>query len=576
MSSVFSPGLVAIVAALFIPLLRGRLRQVYLLLIPVVSFGYLLWLRNHIGLEARVPFDLLGYEVFPIYMDRLSFVFGTVFHLALLLGLIFALHVKDVTQHVAACVYAGATIGAVFAGDLIMLFVFWEIVALASTFLIWARRTERAYRVGQRYLLMQVVSGLLLLAGVLVLAKSGHSLEFGRLDLKTTAGKLIFVAFGIKCAWPFLHFWVTDAYPEATPTGTVFLSAFTSKLAVYALARSFAGTEELIWIGTAMAGFPIFYAVIENDLRRVLSYSLINQVGFMVVGIGIGTQLSINGSVAHAFADVIFKGLLFMSMGAVLQQTGKINGSDLGGLYKSMPFTMVCCVVGALSISAFPLFSAFATKSLIMDASATQGHVFVWFVLLFASAGVLEHAGIKIPYFAFFAHDSGLRPKKPPLNMRVAMGISAVACIALGCYPWALYEFLPYPAVLETYEVFSAFHVISQLQLVFFSAAAVVLLMRTGFYPPEIRSVNLDADWLIRRPLYAFWNTLQGGLAAVAKGFQELVLETLPNQSVLFVERYGPERGYLRRWGAMGSSILIVLLLLFVFLVFSHWLGQIV
>ena len=569
MSSVFSPGWIAIGMALLIPFLRGRVRQAYTVAIPVLSFAYLLYLRSAVGMETVLPFELLGYEVLPVYIDALSFVFGAVFHLGLLLGLIFALHVEDWTQQVAACVYGGGAIGLVFAGDLLTLFIYWEVIAFASVFLIWGRRTPKAYRTGQRYLLWQIASGLLLLAGILVRAESGLGLRFGPIGLDAPGGLLIFFAFGIKCAWPGLHSWLSDAYPEATPTGAVFLSAFTTKAAVYALARSYAGTEELIWIGALMAGFPIFYAVIENDMRKVLAYSLINQVGFMVVGIGVGTPLALDGAAAHAFADVLFKGLLFMTMGAVLHRTGKIHASDLGGLYKTMPFTAICCLVGAASISAFPLFSAFATKGLIMDAAADGGQILVWFVLLFAAAGVFHHAGIKIPFFAFFGHDSGLRPEKAPLNMRVAMGLGALGCVAIGCYPWFLYGLLPYPEALSDYHVYSFAHVLSQLQILFFSALAFVTLMLTGLYPPELHSVNLDADWLLRRPLFGIWRQLQIGLARLGGAVQTLCLESLPRAAAEFVERYGPERGLLRERGQLGSSVLVVIAVLVVYLAFS-------
>ncbi|MBT3172933.1 MAG: hypothetical protein HN333_16065, partial [Rhodospirillaceae bacterium] len=297
-------------------------------------------------------------------------------------------------------------------------------------------------------------------------------------------------------AFPLVHSWLTDAYPEATPTGMVFLSAFTTKVAVYGLARGFAGTEVLIYIGTAMAMFPIFFAVIENDLRRVLAFSLINQVGFMVVGIGIGSELALNGAVSHAFNDVLFKGLLLMSMGAVLHQTGKINGSELGGLYKTMPITTGLCIVGAASISAFPLFSGFVSKSMVMAAAVEEGHWYIWLLLLFASAGVFHHAGIKIPFFAFFAHDSGIRTREPPLNMLLAMGIAAALCILIGVFPSLLYGFLPWQV---HYVPYTADHVLSQLQLLFFSALAFAWLNLAGLYPPELPSVNLDADWLYRR-----------------------------------------------------------------------------
>ena len=573
MSSVFSPGWIAIALSLLIPFLKGRVRQAYLIAIPILSYAYLLYLRGTVGVGVELPCEFLGFELLPVYIDGLSFVFGTVFHLGLLLGLIFALHVEDWTQHVAACVYGGGAIGLVFAGDLMTLFVYWEVIAFASVFLIWARRTPKAYKTGQRYLLWQIASGLLLLAGVLVRAKAGLGLRFeafatpGVSALESPGGLLIFFAFGIKCAWPGLHTWLTDAYPEAT--GAVFLSAFTTKAAVYALARAYPGTEELIYIGALMAGFPIFYAVIENDMRRVLAYSLINQVGFMVVGIGVGTQLALDGAAAHAFADVLFKGLLFMSMGAVLHQTGKIHASDLGGLYKTMPFTAVCCLVGAASISAFPLFSAFATKGLIMDAAAGAGQVFVWFVLLFAAAGVFHHAGIKIPFFAFFGHDSGMRPEKAPLNMRVAMGLGALGSVAIGCYPWFLYGLLPFPEALSDYHVYSFAHVLSQLQILFFSALAFVTLMLTGLYPPELHSVNLDADWLLRRPLLGAWRQFQIGLARLGVAFQTLCLESFPRAAAEFVERYGPERGALRSRGQLGTSVLVVVAVLVVYLAFS-------
>ncbi|SVC06501.1 uncharacterized protein METZ01_LOCUS259355, partial [marine metagenome] len=301
--------------------------------------------------------QMLDYQLTFGRIDTLAYLFGLLFHIAAVIATLFALHVRDPIQNVAALLYAGGAVGAVIAGDLITLFIFWEAMAVASTFLIWAQRSTKSNRTGQRYLLVQVTSGVLLLAGAASLLVETGSVTFDQIGLQTFGGKLIFIAFGIKCAFPLLHGWLVDAYPQSTPTGAVFLSSFTTKLAVYALARGFPGTEALIYLGAMMAMFPIFYAVIENDLRRVLSYSMINQIGFMVCGIGLGTELALNGAVSHAFNDVLFKGLLFMSMGAVLHVTGRINGTDLGGLYKTMPITAVLCLVGAASISAFPLFS---------------------------------------------------------------------------------------------------------------------------------------------------------------------------------------------------------------------------
>jgi multicomponent Na+:H+ antiporter subunit D len=480
------------IGALIAAFTRGTLRGALMVAVPIISALHLWMVPEGIHLQ----FALLDYQLIPYRVDKLSIMFGYVFHIAALIGIIYSLHLRDTMQQVSAMLYAGSGLGAIFAGDLLTLFVFWELLAFTSVFLIWARRTQKSYLAGMRYLIVQVLSGVILLAGTLFYAAENNTLAFGYIGLDGIAGWLIFIAFGIKCAFPFAHNWLTDAYPEATVTGTVFLSAFTTKVAVYAFARAYPGTELLIYIGAAMTCFPIFFAVIENDLRRVLAYSLINQVGFMVVGIGIGTALAINGAVSHAFNDVIFKGLLFMSMGAVLHMTGKINGSDLGGLYKTMPKTTILCIVGAASISAFPLFSGFVSKSMVMSAALAEGYDWIWLMLLFASAGVFHHAGIKIPYFAFFAHDSGIRVSDPPKNMLLAMAIAASLCIAIGIYPQALYTLLPYDT---GYNPYDATHVLAQTQLLFFSALAFVWLNLKGRYPPELRSTNLDVDWFYRR-----------------------------------------------------------------------------
>ena len=494
MTSSVPPAFVFLAAAALLPLLPARARRLLLVATPLAG-GLALWgLWGGGGLDV----DLFETRLVLLRVDSLSLLFGLLFHLAAFLGAVFAFHTADRLQQAGALLYAGAALGAVFAGDLISLFVFWEAATLGSALLILARRTPRATAAAMRYLVFQLTSGLLLLAGAVVVIGETGSSAFGHIGIDGPGGVLIFVAFGIKCGFPLMHMWLTDAYPESTPAGTVFLSAFTTKLAVYALARGYAGTEALIYIGTAMTAFPIFYAVIENDLRRVLAYSMINQIGFMVVGIGIGSALALNGAVSHAFNDVIFKGLLLMSMGAVLHQTGRIDGSELGGLYKSMPQTTALCIVGAASISAFPLFSGFVSKSMVMAAAAEEGRWIVWILLLFASAGVFHHAGIKIPYFAFFAHDSGIRTREPPLNMRLAMALAAALCIAIGCSPAWLYGLLPYPV---DYAPYTGSHVLAQVQLLFFSALAFVWLNLAGLYPPELRSVNLDADWLYRRLL---------------------------------------------------------------------------
>ena len=548
------PFLIFFAGALVVAFAPNRLRPTLTLLVPLFG-GWNLW---YVAAGSDLTVALFDYRLELVRSDKLSLLFGILFHLATFLISIYAVHIRDRLQQVSSLVYAGGALGAVFAGDLITLFVAWELMAVSSVFLIWARRTPRASSAGLRYLAIQISSGLLLLAGALLHISETGSLAFGPLGVGSLAGVLIFTAFGIKCAFPLVHSWLTDAYPEATPSGMVFLSAFTTKVAVYGLARSFAGTEALIYIGTAMAMFPIFYAVIENDLRRVLAFSLINQVGFMVVGIGIGSELALNGAVSHAFNDVLFKGLLLMTMGAVLHQTGKINGSELGGLYKTMPITTGFCIVGAASISAFPLFSGFVSKSMVMAAAAQEGYWIVWLLLLFASAGVFHHAGIKIPYFAFFAHDSGIRTREPPANMLIAMGLGAALCILIGVYPSLLYGILPWEV---HYIPYTADHVLTQLQLLFFSALAFAWLNLAGLYPPELPSVNLDADWLYRRLGLRGARLAERTLAKAEQTGARLTEVSSYKFRRVAMQHCGPASVLARTWSTGFAALWIIILL---------------
>jgi multicomponent Na+:H+ antiporter subunit D len=517
----FHPSFVFLIGAVVATFTRGTLRSVVMVATPIISFACL----RGLPLGDSFVVEIAQWTLTFSHRDELSWIFGLLFHLAALLAVIYSLHTRNRMEQVSALVYAASAIGAVLAGDFLTLFIWWEMLALSSTFVVFAGHQRRSMATGLRYFAFQIVSGLCLLTGILLYSNSGMSLELGRLDLATPGTMWILLAFGIKAGFPLVHSWIVDTYPAASATGTVFLCAFTTKTAVYALARCFPGTEELITIGVVMTCFPIFYAIIENDLRKVLSYSMINQIGFMVVGIGIGTELAINGAVAHAFNEVLFKGLLFMSMGAVLHVTGKSRGTDLGGLWKKMPWTTGLCIVGAASISAVPLFSSFVSKSMVMAAAMEQGHTWLWLLLLFASAGVLEHAGIKIPYFAFFARDRGLEASEPPRNMLLAMSLAALLCILIGCRPDLLYSMLPYEV---SFEPFTTTHVLTQIQLLLFASMAVVVLMKTGIYPPELVKENLDVDVIPRLGGRALLRWLRGTFARVTTRLSVMVLDRIP------------------------------------------------
>ena len=530
------PAAIYLLGALIVALLRGCARQVFALAVPLIGFVNYFFIPE--GVHWTVGF--LDFELILSRADNWSLIFLNIFTVLSFIGILYVIKENRAIDLSAGLLYAGSAMGVVMAGDLITLFLFWEMLTLGAVLCILARGTSEAGKAAYRYLIVHVFGGVVLLAGLFIHLAGGGSVAFDRIELAGLGAWLILLGFGINCAWPVLGAWLTDTYPIASVGGVVFMATYTTKTAVYVLARCFPGEPVLIWVGMAMATIPIFYAVIENDLRRVLAYSLINQVGFMVVGIGLGTAMSLNGTAAHAYCHILYKALLFMSIGSVIYRTGKSKATELGGLYRCMPWTCAFCCIGAASISAFPFFSGFVSKSMIMSSAAAEGQVVVWLALLFASAGVFHHAGIKIPFFAFFSHSSGTRCKEAPLNQLLAMGIAAFLCIFVGTFPKVfLYPMLP--NVGTTYEPYTVAHVTDQYALLLFSALAFTLLMRAGLYPAEVRSTNVDTDWLYRRGGSVCYRLFDRTLNGVNRMVHQAVVKTGLSRLGRFLQ-HGPAR----------------------------------
>jgi multicomponent Na+:H+ antiporter subunit D len=483
------PSFVLILAAMLLPLLNGVAQQMYRVLLALVFMGLLFQMVP--GIYGQ--FSFIGLELTTGRADKLSMVFGYVFGLITVIATIYSLHVKDVIQHVAGFIYAASAVGVVFAGDLITLYVFWEMMMLASVWLIWRRATATAYASGYRYLLVHAVSGLMLLGGIVLFFFETGSVAFDQIPTDSAAFYLILIGFLINAAVPPLHSWLTDAYPESTITGAIFLSAFTTKTAVYTLIRGYPGTEFLIWLGTVMALWGVVYAVLSNDIRRLLAYSIISQVGYMVAGVGMGTAIALNGAMAHAFAHILYGSVLFMSAGAVMHMTGKSKLTELGGIYKHMPITFVLYMIGGFAISSFPLTSGFVTKTMVIEAAAIDHRAWVWLLLSMASVGTFLYAGLKLPYFAFLGKDSGLRPKDPPWNMLLALAISAFFCIFIGVAPEWLYQFLPASV---DYNAYSLGHIFWELQVLLFTGLGFFLMLKHLGGEPK---ASLDIDWIYRK-----------------------------------------------------------------------------
>ncbi|MBT6361528.1 MAG: Na(+)/H(+) antiporter subunit D [Rhodospirillaceae bacterium] len=557
MSGDFPPGIVLILGAFLLPFVGKTLRPVLILGLPLITLA-LVWRLTD---GASVVVSLLQYELILVRSDSLSRLFATIFSIMAFGGGLFALKQEKVLELVAAFVYAGCAISVALAGDLISLFVYWEIMAVASTMVVISVGAANSNRTAMRYFLVHMFGGALLMTGIVIHIVDTGSTAFAAMEPTSIGTMLILAGFLINAAAPPLSAWLADAYPEASYSGTVFLSAFTTKAAVYVLIRGFPGAEILIYVGVFMIFYGIIYALLENDMRRILAYSIVNQVGFMVTAVGIGTEMALNGAAALAFTHIIYKALLLMSAGAVLYQTGKRKCTDLGGLFQSMPLTMICGVVGALSISSFPLTSGFISKSMISQAASDEKMFLVWMLLMAASAGVFLHAGIKFPWFVFFQKDSGLRPKDPPWNMRLAMILFSGLCIGLGIWPEPLYAILPFTV---NYVPYTVPHVVNMLQLLLFSGLAFFLML------PMMKrtlTISLDVDWLYRkllpvtaREFVRIFSPLDRFLRDTFKGWIKIIIQGVQRQN-------GPEgllaqtehAGHMAQWMVVLLAVYLVL-----------------
>ncbi len=498
------PCLILLLGSVVLFFIPAQLRKAWLLLVPILTFARIVAMPH--GTFGTITFfdtDLVFGRV-----DGLSSVFGYIMGLMCIISTLYGMHVKENAQHAAAWVYVAGSIGAIYAGDFITLFLFWELMAFSSVFLVWFRRRPESLAAGYRYLLVHVFGGLALLGGMVLHCRTQGSWAFNHLDVvhPTPAIYLILVGFLLNAAVPPLHAWLPDAYGEATFNGSVFMCAFTTKTAVYALCRAFAGMDLLIYLGVIMALYGVVYAVLENDCRRLLAYHIVSQVGYMVAGVGIGTAMAINGTCAHAFAHILYKGLLFMGCGSVLYMTGESKFTELGGLWRKMPWTFVFTLIGGLSISAFPLFSGFVSKSMIVSAGFEEHKYWAGFLLMLASSGTFLHTGLKVPYFIWFGKNRAKpevwnRAAEPPWNMMAAMIIASILCIFIGCYTPYLYKMLPNAAVAMNYHPYTSYHISETLQVLLFTGLGFFLLIRK--LTPEAL-ISLDMDWFYRKGGRAF------------------------------------------------------------------------
>ncbi len=556
----FPPGLLLLIGAALIPFVRGHGRTGVVLGAPALTL-----LAVCLVPDAGAPLvEYLGQPLDPIHASAAGRLFATVFALVALIGGLFALPVARDFELVAAFVYAGSAIGVTFAGDWLTLFVWWELMAVASMAVIWAGAAERAWRASLRYIYIHILGGVILMFGIVGWIAQTGSAAITPIEPASLAAWCILAGVLINAAAPPLWPWVADAYPEASPSGTVFLSAFTTKTAVFVLLTAFPGVDVLVPLGLAMIAYGALYALLADDMRRLLAYSIVGQVGFMVVCVGVGTDLALDAAAAHAVAHILYKALLLMAAGSVIYVTGRRRMSELGGLGRTMRVTAICAFIGGLAIAAAPLSAAFASKSLITAALAKAHDAPAWFGVMAGSALALVYVGLRFPWFTFCDRDSGLRADDPPVAMRAAMVAFAALIIGLGLYPPALYGLLPHGS---SYQPYTLAHVVGQLQLLAVSALAFFALR--PWVRPRPGAMH-DFDWLWRVPGRWLASAVIEGLGKARAALEHGGRRRLEGCIDWLYRHHGPEGILARTWPA-GSMVLWVGVMLTAYLLLYYF-----
>jgi multicomponent Na+:H+ antiporter subunit D len=525
------PGLVICLGGLLIPFIPWRrLKQAYFLLLPVAGLAILV--ATSTGKFGAVPpwpaalhkwnIPFLQYTLDIVRINKLSMLFGYVYVIAVFCMNIYALGVKNDWEHVAAMIYVGSALGAVFAGDLFTLFFCLEIMSWAPFFLILFRGTKKAMRAAVRYILWHHFSGLCILAGILLHAHQTGSIEFAHMPWgwggKYLGSNLMLLGFIINAATTPFHSWLSDTYSEATPSGSIYMTAFTTKTAIFCLIITFSGVPLLMWMGAIQAVFALFLAVLENDGRRLCSYHIISQIGYMVAGVGMGTEMGLNGAASHALCHIIYNALLYMGAGCALVVVGTAKFNELGGLYKYMPIAFWLYMIGGFSISGFPLFNGFVSKTMTIEAAEFIQRPIIYLLLEGATVGTFLHTGLKLPWNIWLQGREEPPPEiraklkdsaiNTPVHMLIGMGILAFLCIFLGVYPKILYDMLPYPV---EFVPFTVTRVFSITQMFIFSFLGFWFLRKlVKGYP----TYTLDTDWFARIPGKLFIQFCRGPLVS--------------------------------------------------------------
>ena len=494
------PGIIMILFGILVMLLPRGFRKPLSIIAPVTAaWGFL-----QMTADSSLPYELTPFiKMEFIHLDSLAWTFMLVFCIIAVLNGIYGIGIQHRYECGMSMVYAGSVMGVILAGDCISLIIFWEISAFASMYVVYCKHDRASARASFRYILVHAFGGNMLLAG-LIIYMFHYENSLGHLSdcIGEPCFWLIAIGIAVNAAIPPLHAWLPDAYPESTATGTVYLSSFTTKAAIYLMLRMMSGMTDLVWIGAIVAIYGACMAIMENGIRRLLAYHIVSQLGMMIAAAGVGGAIGIDAATAHAFTNILFKGVLMMGAGAVIYATGRSNITELGGLAKKMPVTAGCFLISSLAIAGLPGLSGFVSKALIMDAVHEAGYTVPALLLTAGGVGTLLSITLKINYYVFFGpcddEKASEVEKKVPFSMNLAMVLGTAATVAIGIFPDKFYALMPYKTIVEPYHMG---HVLEYVAI-FIGGSIPFFLYLKKMKPHD--EVTVDFDWFYRRP----FNTL--------------------------------------------------------------------
>ncbi len=352
-----------------------------------------------------------------------------------------------------------ATMGILLARDMLTFFLFWEMMSWSSFLLVWRNGNRKATI---SYLVFSTFSAFLILFGILLLYSQFHSLMFSNLALTSNTECVIAIAsiiagFGVKSVIMPFHAWAPVVYSKSDEPFVAFLAGGLSKLGYYGIfvflfiisgakvmdsyVQGISPSYFLAVLGALSAFIATILAFMQDDLRKLLAYSSIGQLGYIAIGFGIGTPLAISGALFQAFNHAFFKAVLFLAAGAVAYRTGKWKISELGGVAYKMPLTFMAALFAIFTLAAIPITSGFAAKWLLYEAAIDAKYIFITPIMLIAGVGAFLYS-FRILYGVFLGGNNHPDIEEAPKSMVAAMFLLVLPLIIFLIFPGKMLDMM--------------------------------------------------------------------------------------------------------------------------------------